>query len=81
MKNKKIITAMLAVMMLSATASAQVFMLDNEGYNRSISSEDEIAIVNPGYHNSGEDWYVPLGSGTLLLVGLAGAYLVGKKKK
>ena len=32
-------------------------------------------------HNSGEDWYTPVGSGSVLLIGLAGAYLLGKRKK
>lgn len=68
-------------MMLTAAASAQVFVLNDEDNDRTANSGEGISIVNPGYHNSGEDWYVPLGSGTLLLVGLAGAYLVGKKKK
>lgn len=38
-------------------------------------------IDNPLDHGSGEDWYVPIGSGALLLAGLAGAYLLGKKRK
>lgn len=70
------------VLSFSITLNAQIFIIDDDA---SDSRElDEFNIYNPDWHGSGEDWfeeYVPVGSGALLLAGLAGAYLLGKKKK
>ena len=38
-------------------------------------------IPNPAIYDSGDDWYAPLGEGIVLLAGLAGAYLIGKRRK
>jgi hypothetical protein len=40
-----------------------------------------LLINNPAVYDSGEDWYAPVGEGIVLLTGLAGAYLVGKRRK
>lgn len=77
---KKILYTVALTLMLSISASAQVFMLENSDSERA-DAEGGLAIVNPGYHGSGEDWYTPLGGGTLLLAGMGAAYLLGKKKK
>lgn len=77
---KKRYLIILAAMLLSVSSPAQIFMLDmDDKRNPEIGGMD---ITNPDIHNSGEDWaYVPVGSGTLLLAALGGAYLLGKKKK
>ena len=77
---KKIIYTLALTLMLSVSASAQIFMLEDSDSER-LESEDGLIIVNPDYHGSGEDWYTPLGGGTLLLAGMGAAYLLGKKKK
>ena len=72
-----------ATLMMSAAANAQVFVLEQDESN---ARTDEGAEIMNGFipengvqYDQGE--YVPVGSGALLLAGLAGAYLLGKKKK
>lgn len=77
---KKILYTLALALMLSMPATAQVFMLEDSDSERA-DAEGGLIIVNPDYHGSGEDWYTPLGGGTLLLAGLGGAYLLGKKRK
>lgn len=77
---KKKIMTMAAALMLAASASAQVFVLEDNGNQRE-DVDPGFNINNPDGFGQGTDYYTPVGSGTLLLVGLAGAYLVGKKKK
>ena len=70
-----------AALMLAFSAPAQVFMLNE---NESQRDGTEFNINNPGFGEGTdfyEETYVPVGSGALLLAGLAGAYLLGKKKK
>ena len=68
-------------LMMGLSASAQVFMLgeDNKRQGTDINGEHSNVI----YHGSINDQtnYVPIGSGTLLLMALGGAYLMGKKRK
>lgn len=79
---KKRMLIILTAMMLTVSASAQVFLMnEDEDNDRNGILEENISIINPGYHNSGEDWYTPVGSGTLLLTAMGGAYLLTKKKK
>ncbi len=77
---KKILYTVALTLMLSMPATAQIFMLEDSDSER-VDAEGGLIIVNPDYHGSGEDWYTPLGGGTLLLAGLGGAYLLGKKRK
>ena len=77
---KKISATLLLIISFSVTSKAQVFIIDDELDNPRIQSE-EFFIDNPGWHGSGEDWYTPVGSGTLLFAALGGVYLVGKRKK
>ena len=77
---KKIVTIVVALMLSSIPAMAQVFMTDEELQSSRIGTTN-IGVNLPGEYNSGEDWYTPVGSGAVLLVGLAGAYLLGKRKK
>ena len=73
---KRIITIAAALMFAAAPAMAQVFLDDDDATNRAAGMH----INNPGTYNSGEDWFAPLGEGLFLLAGLAGAYLIGKRK-
>ena len=78
---KKIIAIAIATMM-AAPAMAQIFLADEDLNNRSGSSEVPGAII-PEQDVTYDQFqpYVPVGEGILLLAGLAGAYLVGKRKK
>ena len=79
---KKGILIILATMVMGFSASAQIFILESVDDGCREPNASGMGFTNPDIHNSGEDWaYVPVGSGTLLLAGLAGAYLLGKKKK
>jgi hypothetical protein len=78
---KKIIAIAIATMM-AVPAMAQVFLDDEDLNNRAGSSEVPGAII-PEQDVTYDQFqpYVPVGEGILLLAGLAGAYLVGKRKK
>ena len=77
---KKIVTIVVALMLSSIPAMAQVFMTDEELQNSRVGTTN-FGVDLPGLYNSGEDWYAPVGSGAVLLAGLAGAYFVSKRKK
>ena len=78
---KKIIAIAIATMM-AVPAMAQIFLDDEDLNNRAGSSEVPGAII-PEQDVTYDQFqpYVPVGEGILLLAGLAGAYLVGKRKK
>lgn len=76
---KKIILSLAIIMLLVGNAKAQVFLIGEESSPRS-GTLDPSGMVIPEL-GSTNDQYLPLGSGAVLLAGLAGAYLIGKKKK
>ncbi len=80
---KRIIAIAAALMMASAPAMAQVFIMEEDDYNgkRQNTPSGQLSVDLPGIYDSGEDWYTPVGEGLLVLAGLAGAYLVGKRRK
>lgn len=74
---------MATVLMMAATADAQIFMVEGCGNeNRTSQNAD---VLNGFIPLNGEEYdqgqYTSLGGGALLLAGLAGAYLFGKKRK
>lgn len=77
---KRIITIAAALMIAVAPAMAQVF-IDDEGLNNRAGSPNALSLDNPGVYDSGEDWYTPIGESLFVLASLAGAYLIGKRKK
>jgi hypothetical protein len=79
---KKAIMIAAALMMFAATAKAQVFIIDDDEFSKNRATSDGGMLVDlPQIYNSGEDWYAPVGEGIVLLAGLAGAYLIGKRRK
>ncbi|MBR6227142.1 MAG: hypothetical protein IKQ79_02460 [Bacteroidales bacterium] len=79
---KKAIMIAAALMMFAATAKAQVFIIDDDEFSKNRATSDGGMLVDlPQIYNSGEDWYVPAGEGIFVLAGLAGAYLLGKRRK
>ena len=75
---KRIITIAAALMMVTAPAMAQVFIMDEDEYqgNRALAPGAMIPM-----QNNPTDQYIPVGEGVFVLAGLAGAYLLGKRKK
>jgi len=85
MKNLKKYIVILGVMfslMMPLAAKAQIYISTED---ESLNSEREGTDVwfNGGvpYQGGDLDQYTPLGDGLLALAGLAGAYLLGKKRK
>jgi len=79
---KKLIMTIAIATLMAVPATAQVFLDDEDLNNRAGSSEVPGAII-PEQDVTYDQFqpYVPVGEGILLLAGLAGAYLVGKRKK
>ena len=79
---KRIVTIILALFMAAVPTMAQVFIMEND---ESMSPRDpESAItfnVIVASQDVANDQFVPLGEGILLLSGLAGAYLLRKRKR
>ena len=63
-------------------AMSQVFMTDEEAWEnkREAQGAPNITVLIP---KQDVDWdqFTPVGEGVLVLAGLAGAYLLGKRKK
>jgi hypothetical protein len=80
---KRIIAIAAALMMATAPAMAQVFIMEEDDYNgkRNGMNSSQLSVDLPGIYDSGEDWFTPVGEGIFVLAGLAGAYLVGKRRK
>lgn len=78
---KKLIMTIAIATMFVAPAMAQVFLDDEDINGNRANGGSQLVINNPAVYDSGEDWYAPVGEGIVLLVGLAGAYLVGKRRK
>lgn len=78
---KRIVTIILALFMGVVPTMAQVFIMEDD---ESMSPRDpESAItfnVIVASQDVANDQFVPLGEGILLLSGLAGAYLLRKRK-
>ena len=79
---KKLVLTIAIVLGMVMGASAQVFMLDADNSQRELS-DLELNINNPDGFGQGTDYYeyAPIGSGALLLAGLAGSYLLAKKNQ
>jgi len=79
---KRIVTIILAMFMAVVPTMAQVFIMEDD---ESMSPRDpESAItfnVIVASQDVANDQFVPLGEGILLLSGLAGAYLLRRRKR
>ena len=72
--------AILTLSLLMATASqAQIYVTGDETTLRDEIETPAIWPNNPYSHDQGNDDYVPVGNGLLLLAALGGAYLLGKR--
>ena len=79
---KKLIMTIAIATLMAVPAMAQIFLDDEDLNNRGngASTIEGLGVMVPE-QNVTYDQYVPVGEGILLLAGLAGAYLVGKRKK
>lgn len=89
MKKRSIIILVLMVLAFGMTsvnqAMAQIFITEDEEY-ANLRCEDENlpnGFIIPDFPDHNETWdvFTPLGNGIWLLGGLAGAYLLGKRKR
>ena len=77
---KKLIMTIAIATMLAVPAMAQVF-LDDEAVNSDRLGSNGANLPYVPEQNVTHDQYTPVGEGILLLAGLAGAYLIGKRRK
>ena len=75
---KRIITIAAALMIAAAPAMAQVFIMEEDEYQGNRAPAPGAMIPMQDNPN---DQYIPVGEGVFVLAGLAGAYLLGKRKK
>lgn len=77
---KRIITIAALMLMAVVPAMSQVFILEDNEWNNKRTGSDSPNQWFPE-QNVSYDQSVPAGEGIMLLAGLAGAYLLGKRKK
>ena len=77
---KKLIMTIAIATMLAVPAMAQVFLDDDAAHGDRLGSNGASYPYVPE-QNVNYDQYTPVGGGVLLLAGLAGAYLVGKRRR
>ena len=81
---KKLIMTIAIATMLAVPAMAQVFLDDETNNNKRDGeiTQEEFGVMVPSENVDYDQWkYMPLGDGLLVLAGLAGAYLIGKRRK
>ena len=79
--NKRIVVLLTALMLMAGTMNAQIFIADDEFEGMMRLERDEFVLFVPTQGHDGDQFYAPVGSGLLLLTGMAGAYLLKKRKK
>ncbi len=73
-------TLLLAMLLTMATATAQVFIMDDEFEGTMRQNTEDFGLIVP-IEGLDSDQYLPLGDGLLVLVVLSGEYLMKKRKK
>ena len=56
-------------------------LLGRDGNSIEMRDRDDTPLLLPGEHGLDSDYDGPLGSGIVVLLGLGGAYLLGKRRK
>ena len=75
---RKVLISMAFMALMTGDLSAQVFVTEDNTNSNRAQTEENVLVAS---QSEQQDRFAPLGSGALLLAGLAGAYLLGKKKK
>ena len=80
---KKLIMTIAIATMLAVPAMAQVFLDDETSTNnRELRGENDFGVMVASQDVDYDQWkFAPVGEGLLVLAGLAGAYLIGKRRK
>ena len=77
---KRIFAIVAALMLMAAPAMAQIYMTEED--MNSARAETEFGVMVPTQAIDDDQWKItPVGEGIALLTVLAGAYLIGKRKK
>lgn len=79
--NKRIVVLLTALLLMVGSMNAQVFIADDEFEGTMRLEDEEFVLFVPAQGHDGDQFYAPVGSGLLLLTGMAGAYLLTKRKK
>ena len=79
--NKRIVVLLTALLLMVGSMNAQVFIADDEFEGTMRLEDEEFVLFVPVQGHDGDQFYAPVGSGLLLLTGMAGAYLLKKRKK
>lgn len=75
---RKVLISMAFMALVTSDLSAQVFLTGNDlGSNRAQTEENILAVQQ----SEQQDRFTPLGSGTLILAALGGAFLFTRKKQ
>lgn len=78
---KKIVFVMLTVCLLTiGSVNAQIFIMDEDQNSQRNPGDPGYGLFVPS-QGSGDDQYVPVGSGSLLLIGFGAAYALLKRRK
>jgi len=79
---KRIVCIIITLFMVVGTATAQVFIMEeDDGFNLRDPSGDIGFNVMVNSQDVNNDQFIPIGEGVLLLSGMAGAYLLRRRKK
>ena len=77
---RNVILVLLLMLLSVTTATAQVFILDDEFEGTMRNPTEDFGLIVP-IEGLDSDQYLPLGDGLLVLVVLSGEYLMKKRKK
>ena len=77
---RNVILVLLLMLLSVTTATAQVFILDDEFEGTMRNPTEDFGLIVP-IEGLDTDQYLPLEDGLLMLIGFSGAYLKGRRKK
>ena len=78
--NKKFVVLLTILLMIVGSSTAQVFIADDEFEGVLRNGESEYVLFAPVQGHDAHQ-FTPIGDGLLLLTGIAGAYLLSKRRK
>ena len=79
--NKNIMVLLASLLLSIGSVKAQIFIADDEFEGMLRQETDEFVLFVPVQGQDADQSYSPIGCGWLLLSGMAGAYLLSKRKK
>lgn len=73
---RKVLISMAFMALMTGNLSAQVFLAGDNPDNNRVQTDENILVAQ---QSEQQDRFAPLGSGTLILAALGGAYLCSRK--